>query len=371
MNFTALTIDVLKSLGDIVGSYGWGIILLTVIIRIAMWPLGVSQQRSMRNMQLLQPKMKMIQERYKSNPQMMQMKMMEFYKEHKFNPMSGCLPALIQMPIFILLYSALMSPMFIQVAGNESFYFVKRLDATLKGNAGVSYDNEFNVSRTDSFSAGKTVKVYLKDEAEPVEIKVAQPRKFVQVQGDVIPGETLDLKINLDDLKMRYSQLAKVEAAEVSVIDNNTREIENVKFAKSGDILMAQVPTKEISTTTNIDVALLVFLFVASMFLSVKVMNAMNSKNIEQDPAQAQMQKMMGNMMPIMLGVTFVFIPIPAGVLLYLVSSNIIQIVQSVIINKQLEAEDAAKKLTSGVNRDLNARKVEAKDVKNVEGNEN
>ena len=49
-----------------------------------MWPLGVSQQRSMRTMQLLQPKMKAIQERYKSDPQKMQQKMMEFYKEHKY-----------------------------------------------------------------------------------------------------------------------------------------------------------------------------------------------------------------------------------------------------------------------------------------------
>ena len=92
-----------------------------------MWPLGLSQQRSMRMMQLLQPKMKAIQERYKSNPQVMQQKLMEFYKEHKFNPMGGCLPLLIQMPIFILLYSALISPQFIQVAGEQHFLFVDSL----------------------------------------------------------------------------------------------------------------------------------------------------------------------------------------------------------------------------------------------------
>lgn len=85
MDFTTLTIDVLKML-SVAGSYGIGIILLTVIVRAAMWPLGLTQQRSMRTMQLLQPKMKAIQERYKSNPQVMQQKMMEFYKEHKFNP---------------------------------------------------------------------------------------------------------------------------------------------------------------------------------------------------------------------------------------------------------------------------------------------
>lgn len=55
-----------------------------------MWPLSVSQQRSMKMMQTLQPKLKAIQDRYKSDPQTMQRKMMEFYKDHKFNPMSGC-----------------------------------------------------------------------------------------------------------------------------------------------------------------------------------------------------------------------------------------------------------------------------------------
>lgn len=368
MDFTALTIDILKSLGQITGNYGWGIILLTVIIRLAMWPLGVSQQRSMKTMQLLQPKMKMIQERYKSNPQMMQQKMMEFYKEHKFNPMAGCWPVAIQMPIFILLYSALMSPMFIQVAGNESFYFVKRLDTTLRGTAGMSYDNEFNVTKNDSFSSGKTIKIYLKGETEPVEQKVSNPRKLVKVQGDIVPGETLDLKISLDDLNMKYSQLEKVESAEVGVIDNNTREIENVKFTKNGTILIAQVPTKEVQSSIHYDVLLLVLIFGASMFVAQKIMMATTNKQSAQDPTQAAMQKTMGTMMPIMLTATFIFIPIPAGVLLYLVSSNIIQVIQTIVINKQLDMEEAAKKASKLSDNDsLNARKVEAKEIKNVE----
>ena len=103
MDFVTLMIKLLKSL-SVVGGFGVGIILLTVVIRVLMWPLGVSQQRSMRIMQTLQPKMKAIQDRYKNDPQLMQKKMMDFYKEHKFNPMAGCFPLLIQMPIFILLY---------------------------------------------------------------------------------------------------------------------------------------------------------------------------------------------------------------------------------------------------------------------------
>ena len=67
-----------------------------------------------------------------------------------------------------------------------------------------------------------------------------------------------------------------------------------------------------------------------------------NSDN--QDPTQAALQKSMGTFMPLMIIATFVFIPIPAGVLLYLITSNIIQIFQTIIINKQIDAEETKKK---------------------------
>ena len=342
MDFTTLTIDVLKML-SIAGSYGIGIILLTIIVRGLMWPLGLSQQRSMRTMQMLQPKMKAIQERYKSNPQMMQQKMMEFYKEHKFNPMAGCFPLLIQMPIFILLYSTLMSPQFIQMAGDSQFLFIKRLDATLKTSAGISQDGILGVSKYDTFMAGKTAKVYLKNEDDPLlNVKIEKPNKAVEVQGDLVPGEPADFKISLDSLNLKFSQLDQIEKAEIDVTDVQTKETEKLTFERKDGILISSVPTKEVKTSFHYDVLLLIALFAVTMMLSQKAMMAMN-KNVQQDPAQAQMQKSMNTFMPIMLTFTFVIIPIPAGVLLYLISSNVFQVIQTVIINKQLEAEDAKK----------------------------
>ena len=88
---------------------------------------------------------------------------------------------------------------------------------------------------------------------------------------------------------------------------------------------------------------------------------AMN-KNTPQDPAQQQMQKSMNTFMPIMLTFTFVIIPIPAGVLLYLISSNVFQVVQTLIINKQLEAEDAKKEAKVDDVDLANAKKIDAKD---------
>lgn len=342
VDFTTLTVEALKSLSMIAGSYGVGIILLTIGVRLILWPLNVSQQRSMRTMQILQPKMKMIQDRYKADPQKMQTKMMEFYKEHKFNPMAGCLPLLLQMPVFILLYSALMSPQFIQMAGDSGFLFINRLDATLRGNAGVSYDGTFNVSKNDSFMVSKNVKVFL-GKTELDDVKLINGKKALKIQGDIIPGETVDFKISLDELDLKFTQLEKVTGAEVSITDSTTREIEKAKFTRQGSILVVSVPTAAVKSTFHYDVLVLVLIFGATMFLTQKIMMAAN-KNMQMDPSQEAMQKTMGAMMPIMLTATFVFIPIPAGVLLYLIVSNVIQVLQTVVINKQLELEDLKKK---------------------------
>ena len=334
-----MTVELLKGLNSITGNYGLAIILLTIIVRAALWPLGISQQRSMRSMQLLQPKIKQIQERYKSDPQMAQRKLMEFYKEHKFNPMAGCLPLLIQMPIFILLYAALISPQFIQEAGNADFLFIKRLDTTLRGSAGNSYDGAFSVSGNDKFVIYKKVSILMGDEKlDNVKIN----KNAVKVQGAIEAGQSLDLKIDIDDLDLKYSQLEKITGADIDIQNMTTREVETVKFEKRNNILAASYPTVKPQSQFHMDVLILILLFAATMFATQKVMLA-TSKRVQQDPMQEQMQKMMGTIMPVMIIFMFVIAPIPAGVLLYLVVSNIIQIIQTVVINKQLENEDAQK----------------------------
>lgn len=374
MDFVGLTIEILKALAALFNNnWGLAIIALTIIVRLAMWHSSVSQQRSMRVMQALQPKMKMIQDRYKSDPQTMQRKMAEFYKEHQFNPMGGCLPMLIQIPIFILLYTALISPQFIQQAGKANFIFIDRLDATIKSNAGVSFDGKFQASPRDVFQAGKTAKVYLKNGETLDAVKINQPTKAVIVQGAVVPGESLDLKIPLDNLNEKFSILDMVEKADIDILDISTRETEKVEFVRSGDNLISSVPTDKVETAIHYDVIFLIILFAITMFISQKVMMAQN-KNQPQDPTQQAIQKSMGTIMPAMIMVTFIFIPIPAGVLLYLVTSNIFQIFQTIIINKKLDKEDEAKKLAKAGKDPKDkasdgSKIIEVKDVKEVDDN--
>lgn len=90
-------------------NYGLAIILLTVIIRILFWPITHKGTESMRRMQDIQPLMKEIQAKHKDDPQKQQKAMMALYKEHKVNPVGGCLPMLIQIPVFFALFVVLRS----------------------------------------------------------------------------------------------------------------------------------------------------------------------------------------------------------------------------------------------------------------------
>ncbi len=82
-------------------SYGWTIVAITIIIKVVFWPLTAASTRSMKRMQTLQPQLKALKEKYKDDPVKVQKKTMELFKEHKVNPMGGCLPMIIQMPVFI------------------------------------------------------------------------------------------------------------------------------------------------------------------------------------------------------------------------------------------------------------------------------
>jgi len=88
-------------------NYGVAIILLTILIRLILYPLMQKQMVSMREMQKIQPLMKAVQDKYKNDKERLNKELMALYKEHKVNPMSGCLPLLIQMPILILLFQTL------------------------------------------------------------------------------------------------------------------------------------------------------------------------------------------------------------------------------------------------------------------------
>lgn len=139
-----MMLPILESAFNVTGSYGWAIVLLTVIIRMVLMPLTVQSHNSMKEMQKLQPKLKRIQERYRNKPEELNKKMVELYREHKVNPLGGCLPILIQMPFLFALYATLIGEKFSQMlteSGNTAFFFLA--DLSKKGLQGA--EGQFHI----------------------------------------------------------------------------------------------------------------------------------------------------------------------------------------------------------------------------------
>jgi len=101
---------VLAQIYDVIPNYGISIIVLTLVIRLILLPLGIKQIKSMQHMQAIQPKIKELQKKYKGNKQKQQEETMKLYKEAGVNPLGGCLPLLLQFPILIAMYSVIRAP---------------------------------------------------------------------------------------------------------------------------------------------------------------------------------------------------------------------------------------------------------------------
>lgn len=100
---------VLLWINDIVGNWGWAIIIFTVLIKLVLFPLSYKGMMSMQKLKELAPKMKELKEKYGKDPAKMNAQMMEMYRKHGANPMGGCLPMLLQIPVFFALYRVLLN----------------------------------------------------------------------------------------------------------------------------------------------------------------------------------------------------------------------------------------------------------------------
>ena len=104
---TQFILWLLKMIYAVIPNYGWVIIIFTILMKLLLLPIAHTQMKSMKRMKGLQPQMRSIQERFRDDPQKMNAEIMKLYRKHGVSPLSGCLPLLVQMPIFFALYRAL------------------------------------------------------------------------------------------------------------------------------------------------------------------------------------------------------------------------------------------------------------------------
>lgn len=322
----------LNSIYSVVGNYGLAIVLLTVLIRVLLWPVNSSQTRNMKKMQELQPKLKELQDKHKDNPQKMQEAMMKFYAEHKFNPMAGCLPMLIQLPIFIGLFGALNSPHFLTESVGQNFLFVDQLSATLHSHAGQPLDDEFSVKEGDKFTTAKNATMILKSGKETA-LKIKHPNKVLNISPQpIIPGEPVTMSFDLKEQGFGEEYMELIDTVKVDVVNEKTKEVEIITLANNGSSVNASVPTVQGTVNWNMGVLALIVLYALMMWLYQKVMSPSKNKEPAKD-AQGEMQQKMMKMLPMMFVVMLFFIPMPAGVLLYLVVTTALMFAQTAWVN--------------------------------------
>lgn len=127
LNFIAMPMgQLLHWIVNYVDNYGYAIIVFTIITKLLLLPINIKQTHSTKRMNDIQPKMKAIQEKYKGDKEKLNTKLMELYKEEKYNPASGCLPALIQLPIVIALFNVLREPVKYVFGTQQSYDLVEK-----------------------------------------------------------------------------------------------------------------------------------------------------------------------------------------------------------------------------------------------------
>lgn len=279
-------------------SLGITIILFTIIVRFLMLPLNYKQQKSMFIMQKLQPEMKKIQEKYKTSSKdpeaakKMQMEISRLYSKHNCNPLSGCLPLLVQLPIFFSLYYIMKNPyLFVSDIGNIYTQIAESIQNT---NGYIDVISPIASSITPDSLSGKFNITVLSDLNRYL-VKFS-PEQWSQITS-ALPS--LDI-----------SSLLEQKTSIETFLGINLTETVGFTFPK---VLIALIS----GFTT----------FLSGWFVS--------KKSKSDDPNVKMQQKIMNIVMPIMMGI--VTINIPCGVGIYWIAGNIVQIIQQAILTKYCE----------------------------------
>jgi YidC/Oxa1 family membrane protein insertase len=315
----------------IVQDYGWSIVLLTLVVKFALWPLTAKSIQSMRRMQVSQPIMqerqKEIQQKYKNDPTALQQAQAELFKEFG-NPLAGCLPVLVQMPILFALFATLRGSPFSDQIYNMNLKVVPATEQLqVEGKVGPHniYLDTSNHEPVTVEPAGGKVPV-----GKSLQLKVEDPKGQPFTKLPV----TWVIKNGKDKIALSNSGLLTAKAEGDVMLEAHVKGI----AAEKGFLFIEKIGHVGVFTENKIhwDTLLLVVFFGLSLFVS----QAITSKNMV---VQNEQQQLTQKITPPLLTAMFIFFPLPAGVLLYMVISNIFQIVQTFILYREPLPENLQK----------------------------
>ncbi|MGG6241994.1 membrane protein insertase YidC [filamentous cyanobacterium CCT1] len=343
-----IMLPILDFFYGIVPSYGLAIVALTLVIRFALYPLNAGSIRNMRRMKVAQPLMqkrvKEIQERYKDNPTKLQEEMSGVYKEFG-NPLAGCFPVLLQMPILFALFATLRGSPF--------------ADINYDVNVQVFPQEKIEQIQPQVFSTPPKA-IYVSDGSHfPISAVVPGGNKLVvgektDVRLQTAEGETIQSLVtqyndDIDSFKPRWEVtkgddvIAVDEAGHITALapGEATVRVQAPGLAANKGFLfikaLGRIGVTGEDGAIHWDILIMILGFGASLYLN-QVLSGQGSTSSD-NPQQAAVNKFT----PIIFSGMFLFFPLPAGVLMYMLIANIFQTLQTFILSREPLPENLQK----------------------------
>ena len=331
-----LLLPILDFFYGLVPSYGLAIVALTVVIRLALFPLSAGSIRSARRMRIAQPVMQKrqaeIKARFASNPQKQQEELGKLMKEFG-SPLAGCLPLLVQMPILFALFATLRGSPFADVPYTLNLKVLPAEQiAAVDPKPFNSASHSIFITETDhvpviaslpggtKIGAGENVQIQL-------QTKSGEP--FSKILTDVDNGQSF---LPSWSVTKGESVVSVSEDGTISALAPGDATVEGKipgLAARSGFLFIKALGQVGFYTegSINWDIAILVGAFGLSLFIS----QLLSGMGMPANPQQATANKIT----PVMITGMFLFFPLPAGVLLYMVIANIFQALQTFLLTRE------------------------------------
>jgi YidC/Oxa1 family membrane protein insertase len=333
----------------IVPSYGLAIIALTLVVRFVLFPVSANQLRSMRRMKIANPVMqqriKEVQERYKSDPAKQQEELAKVnsanFKEFG-NPLSGCLPAIIQLPILFALFATLRGSPFADI--NYSLNF--QIAAPTENQSQIQHQ-AFTSPSQNVYFADRVHFPVLATAVNGTTLAIGEQSKIIlqTAQGQDFQA----LSADYPDVELTPSWKVTKGQDLVEVLDDGT-----VVAKQNGDVtVQVTVPglasnkgflfIKALGKTgatnpdgsINWDIVIMVLGFGLSLYANQSISSGSNPKAAGNATPESSQQDTMNKLTPVIFSGMFLFFPLPSGVMLYMLIANIFQTLQAFIVAKE------------------------------------
>lgn len=324
---------ILNFLYELIGNFGFAIILFSLLIKLLMLPISWAQQKTMKKSQKVNDEMKQIQFKYKNDQEKMNQEIMALYKREKMNPASGCLSAIIQIILLLAVFNLVRSPL----------TYMKKTDPELIKNS-IEY-----VQKQGSSSNYKEIAVinYISNLENSESVSEENSNAENQLENNI--EENTNQNSNSEENQTNNENTEQTD--KFNILENKDKLYINMNFL---GIDLSKVPTEDLK---NIKALIIPILYVITSFISIRLSTNMNNnkeekeklitdgldnkenneqENEEKGPdlndAMADTNKKMAWFMPIM-SISIAMVA-PLGLALYWLMNNILMIFERLILNK-------------------------------------